>query len=167
MTGTYVQTVDVGTATMAILDLSPGQYFFVVTAYNVSGTSPFSMEVSHLVAGQPPPDPCAYPLGRLSVQVFVTGKLNKTGSGGPGSKAFITFQAASPNSPITFLSIRANGVDIPDSIADARGAPTGRLTSPGSLWFTVPPITSTFSVFGQNAANCSRDQPTGFTVTVP
>jgi hypothetical protein len=164
MTGSYVQTVDVGNVLTTTLDLSPGTYFLVAVAYNTSGTSGPSNEVQTTIAGS---DPCAYPLGPKAIQIFVTGKLNKTGSQGPGSGTFITFRAFSPNSPLTFLSVRANGVDILDSIADATGATTPRLNSFGALWFTMPPLTSTFSVFARNLANCARDQPTGFSVTFP
>jgi len=140
----------------------PGRYFFIVRAYTPTQTSAPSNEVSVTI---PPAatDPCAFPLGSTSVSIFVTGRLNKTGSGGPGSGAFITFRAFSPNSPITYLAIRANGVDVPDSVASATGV-GDRLASPGSLWFTIPPGTGpyAYAVYAKNAAGCAREQPTGF-----
>jgi Fibronectin type III domain len=166
--------LDVGNVTTVPLPtgLVPGTaYFFTVVAYNAAGqVSAPSTEVAYTPAVvQPPPDPCSFPLGANAVQIFPTGALNKTGSGGAGSKFFITFQAASPNSPIVYLSIRANGIDIPDSIGNADGAPNGRLTPIGSLWATMPsgPATYTFSVFARNAAGCTRDQSTGFSQTLP
>lgn len=145
-----------GTVTSLILGRT---YFFHVRAYNAAGMKgPTSNEISFAVPG----DPCAFPLGATSVSIFVTGKLNKTGSQGPGSRAFITYQAASPNSPVVFLSIRANGTDIPDSVTQGTN-----LRAPGSLWFTIPPIAATYSVYARNLAGCSRDQATGFTTTVP
>lgn len=163
--GLEVIPVDAGTAlSIGVSNLIPGvQYFFLVRAYDSAGRiSPDSNEVAYTVPVIPPNDPCAFPLGATSVSIFITGKLNKTGSGGPGSKAFIMFQAASPNSPVTFLSVRANGVDLLDSITQG-----SNLHAPGSLWFTLPTGPATFSVFARNAANCARDQPTGFAVGAP
>jgi hypothetical protein len=159
-------TVEAGAATSVALPIAAMQagrlYYVRVRAYNAAGVlSAPSNEVAFLVPAAPG-DPCAFPLGATSVSVFVTGKLNKTGSGGPGSRAFITFQAASPNSPIILLSVRANGVDVPDSVTEG-----SNLRAPGSLWFTIPPIAASYSVFARNAAGCARDQPTGFTTTVP
>ncbi len=161
-------TIDAGAAISVPVPLAAMQagrlYYFRVRAYTAAGVlSPPSTEVAFLVPAAPG-DPCAFPLGATSVSIFVTGKLNKTGSGGAGSKAFITFQAASPNSPVTFLSVRANGTDIPDSVTEGTN-----LRAPGSLWFTIPPGPAmyTFSVFGRNLAGCTRDQPTGLSLTVP
>ena len=138
--------------------LASRTYYFHVRAVTAAGlVSAPSVEVAFLVPGVPPVDPCAFPLGATSVSIFVTGKLNRTGSGGPGSRAFITFQAASPNSPITVLSIRANGVDVPDSVTEGVN-----LRAPGSLWFTIPPGAMIYTVYGKNAAGCAREQPTGF-----
>lgn len=162
--GIWPQVVDVGPALTARVTLDPGRYYFTVVAYAQTGaTSPPSIEVAATIPTTTA-DPCAFPLGATSVSIFVTGKLNKTGSGGPGSRAFITFQAASPNSPIVQLSIRANGVDVPDSVTDGTN-----LRAIGSVWFSVPqgPATYAFSVYARNMAGCSRDQPTGFTLAVP
>lgn len=158
--GSEIAQIDVGPSTTGtVVGLFSGSlYFFHVRAYRLDGAiSVPSNEVSILLPG----DPCAFPLGSASVSIFVTGKLNKTGSGGPGSRAYINFQAASPNSPIVYLSIRANGVDIPDSIASATG-PNDRLNSPGSLWFTIPTGVFSYSAYGRNAAGCDREQATGF-----
>jgi len=137
---------------------APGRYFFVVRAYSQTGASAASNEVAVTILPATTADPCAFPLGATSVSIFVTGKLNKTGSGGPGSRAFITFQAASPNSPMVSLSIRANGVDVPDSVTEGTN-----LRAIGSLWFTLPPGPMGYAVFGKNAAGCTREQATGFT----
>jgi hypothetical protein len=160
--------IEAGAATSVALPIAMMQagrlYYFRVRAYNMAGVmSPPSNEVTYLIP-QAPGDPCAPPLGVNAISIFKTGKLNKTGSGGAGSKAFITFQAASPNSPIVALSIRANGVDVPDSLTEG-----SNLRAVGSLWFTIPagPATFTFSIYGRNGAGCTRDLPTGFTVTVP
>ena len=153
--GAWPTVIEVGAATTARLTLGPGRYFFTVVAYSQTATSAPTAEVSALVPAVE--DPCAFPLGTTAVSIFVTGKLQKTGSGGPGSRAFITFQAASPNSPIVQLSIRANGVDVPDSVTEGTN-----LRAPGSLWFTIPPGLMTYAVYGKNAAGCTREQPTGF-----
>jgi hypothetical protein len=153
--------LDAGAATtVTVSGLTAGRtYWFHVRGYAAPGgpLGPSSTEVSYTVPG----DPCAFPLGATSVSIFVTGKLNKTGSGGPGSKASITFQAASPNSPIVFLSVRANGVDVPDSVAEGTN-----LRAIGSLWFTIPPpilTPYTYGIFARNAAGCLREHATGFT----
>lgn len=145
--------------TVSVSGLLPGRvYFFHVRAYTAVGLAgPPSNEVSFLV----PPvagDPCAFPLGASAVSIFVTGRLNKTGSGGAGSRAFLSFQVASPNSPIVLLAIRANGMDVPDSVIDGTN-----LRAVGSLWLTIPPGPYTYAVYAKNAAGCSREQPTGFT----
>jgi len=159
--GTWPQVVDVGPALTARVTLDPGRYFFTVVAYSQTGVSASSNEVAVTIPPATTADPCAWPLGATSVTVGVTGKLNKTGSGGPGSRAFITFQVFSPNSPIVFLSVRANGVDVPDSVASATG-PGDRLNSPGSLWFTIPPGAFSYAIYARNGAGCAREQPTGF-----
>jgi len=149
--------VDTTMTSVPVPGLLPGRtYYFHVRAVNAAGVSPPSIEVSYATPPAPV-DPCAFPLGATSVSIFPTGKLNRTGSGGPGSRAFITFQAASPNSPITVLSIRANGVDVPDSVTEGVN-----LRAPGSLWFTIPPGAMIYTVYGKNAAGCAREQPTGF-----
>jgi fibronectin type III domain protein len=164
MSGQEATVVDVGNVTQAtIAGLTSGQrYFFVAVAYNTVGTSPFSNEVSGTFTD--PVDPCSFPLGATSVQIFVTGKLNLTGSGGAGSKAFITFQTASPGSPVTFASIRANGVDVPDSVTQGTN-----LHAISGLWFTLPSSSGPYalSVYALNAAGCSKTQATGFTVMIP
>jgi hypothetical protein len=152
--GIWPQVVDVGPALTARVTLDPGRYYFTVVAYSPQATSPPAAEVAATILAT---DPCAFPLGATSVSIFVTGKLNKTGSGGPGSRAFITFQAASPNSPITFLSVRANGIDLPDAVTEGTN-----LRAIGSLWFTIPPGVMGYAVYGKNAAGCAREQPTGF-----
>lgn len=152
--GAWPTVIEVGAATTARLTLGPGRYFVTIVAYSQTATSAPSNEVAVTIAAA---DPCAFPLGASSVAIFVTGKLNKTGSGGPGSRAFITFQAASPNSPIVQLAVRANGIDIPDSVTEGT-----TLRSVGSLWFTIPPGFMGYSVSGKNAAGCTREQPTGF-----
>jgi hypothetical protein len=158
------------TLAATIPNLDPNlAYFITVVAYDKDGNV---SAPSNQVVGTPQADtidPCSFPLGANSVQIFPTGKLNRTGNGSAGSRAFISFQIASPNSPIVYESIRANGTDIPDSITDAKGAPTGRLSAIGSLWFTIPsgPATYTFSIYAQNLAGCSRDQSTGFSIVIP
>ncbi len=156
--------VDTSSTSVPVAGLLAGRiYYFHVRAVDAAGAAgPSSIEVPFTMPGDVIPDPCAFPLGATSVSIFPTGKLNKTGSGGPGSKAFITFQAASPNSPVVFLSIRANGTDIPDSVTEGTN-----LRAPGSLWFTLPQMSATYSVFARNTAGCTRDQPTGFSTTVP
>jgi hypothetical protein len=83
----------------------------------------------------------------------------------PGSKAYVQFQAASPNSPIQHLGLKTQGVEI----AAQDGAPPAYLTSGGVLWFSIPAASGTYplSIVATNVAGCLRDQATGFTVTVP
>ena len=155
--------VDTTSTSVPIAGLTAGRtYYFHVRAVNAAGVSAASMEVSFLVPGVVASDPCAFPLGATSVTIFPTGKFQKTGSGGPGSKAFISFQAASPNSPVVFLSVRANGTDIPDSVTQGTN-----LRAAGSLWFTIPPLAASYAIYARNLAGCSREQPTGFTTPGP
>jgi hypothetical protein len=152
--------VDAGAATSVVVAglVAGTRVLFHVRAYDAAGqVSAPSAEIAYLVPAVVG-DPCAFPLGASSVSIFVTGKLNKTGSGGAGSRAFLTFQAASPNSPIVALAIRANGVDVPDSVTTGTN-----LRAPGSLWFTIPAGPFSYSVYALNAAGCSREQATGFT----
>jgi hypothetical protein len=161
---TTTGSVDAGnTTTATVQNLTPGiRYYFVVRAYNAAGDlGPPSNEVSLVLAGQ---GECDYPLGAKAVSIFPT-KLTKTGSGGPGSKAYVQFQAASPNSPIQHLGLKTQGVEI----AAQDGAPPAYLTSGGVLWFSIPAASGTYplSIVATNVAGCLRDQATGFTVTVP
>jgi len=160
--GQYTTTVDAGAVTSLALTLAPGAYYFVAVSYNVAGTSAPSNEVSTLLTGGDPL--CTAPLGTRAIAIFPTGKMTKTGSGGAGSKAALTFQAASPNSPIIAMTIRANGLDVPDSITQGTD-----LHAIGSLWFTIPSVRGayTFSIFARNAYGCERDQPTSGKVTIP
>jgi hypothetical protein len=163
--GQEATVVDVGNVTTAtITGLTSGTaYFFVAKAYDAAGNvSGPSNEVTTTPVD--PVNDCLPPLGTLAIAIFPTGRLNKTGSGGGGSKAFISFQTASPNSPVVYTSIRANGVDIADSVTQG-----SNLHAIGSLWFTLPTVANTysFSVYARNAAGCERDQSTGFSAKLP
>lgn len=159
MTGVWPIVVDVGNVTTAKVDLAPGTYFFIVRAYAPDISSGPSNEVSTTV--QSPIDTsCDYPLGSKAIAIFVTA-LQKTGSGGAGSKARLDFQVASPGSPITRVAVRTNGADL----ATMAGSDLGALAG---LWFTVPaaPATYALGVTASNTYGCSREQGTTFTVTV-
>lgn len=133
------------------------KYYFAVLAYNSLGQQgPLSNEINFT-----PSDPkCAYPLGQNAVVIFPT-KLVKTGSGNAGSLSEIYFVVSSPNSPINYLSIRANGIDIPDSIMGPTIPPASLKPTLGSR-FTVPPIPVNYSIFATNAYGCQREQTTVF-----
>lgn len=91
------------------------------------------------------------------MSIFVTA-LQRTGSGGAGSRARLDFQLLSPNSPIAQSSIRQNGADL----AVMTGAD---LTALAGMWFTLPmgpPLK--LSVLAANAYGCSREQATAYVV---
>lgn len=133
------------------------KYYFVLTAYNSDNQQgPATNETSHTVVDTK----CAYPLGMNAINIFPT-RLVKTGSGNAGSLSEIYFVVSSPNSPIIYLSIRANGIDIPDSIMGPTIPPASLKPTLGSR-FTVPPISVVYSIYAANAYGCQREQPTTF-----
>lgn len=159
--GGYTSSVDVGLVTTAqvVLPLPQTHYFLAVVAYIGSQTSGFSNEVSTTTA-VPVDHSCDFPLGNRSVSIFPT-YLQKTGSGGAGSRARLDFQLGSPNSPITRVSIKTNGVDL-----SVMGGVD--LTALAGMWFTVPAGAGTYplAISATNVYGCSREQPTSFSVTV-
>ncbi len=110
-----------------------------------------------------PDDPaCQRPLGNRSIAIFLT-KLQFTGSGGPGSRARVDFQLASPNSPIVRVELFANGVAlVPPRIGSG-------FESDAGMWFTVPTASGIYplEVRASNAAGCSATQRGTLSVTVP
>jgi hypothetical protein len=93
---------------------------------------------------------CAPITGRYAVSIFPS-SLQLTGNGKAGSRARLLFQLASPNAPITFVAVYADGalVSRPQRGEDVTD-------SPGS-WFTVPPRgTYTLSVIATNSQGCTR-----------
>lgn len=157
--GAWPTIVDVGNVTTASLTMSPGHYFFTVVAYNATLVSPPSIETAADVT-EPIDTSCDYPLGVKAVSIFVTA-LQKTGSGGAGSKARLDFQVASPNSPIIRVAVRTNGADLAMMTGDNLNALAG-------LWFTVPAAPGTYplSALASNSYGCVREQSTTYAVTV-
>ena len=134
--GAWTTTVDVGNVTTytfpASLDLTVPSCF-AVKAYNAAGQqSPDSTAVQYVPTPPTPPptDPrFAAPLGDRAVSVFVTDWSATTGQ--PGSKARINMQLASPNSPITQVTVKLGGT--PASVAVGTD-----LTAFAGTWFTTP-----------------------------
>lgn len=172
--GTYTVALDVGAATQVTVPaLLPGTtYYFAAEAYNASGTSLPSLEVSGAAPGGADPN-CAFPLGADSVSIFPVGKINfSNGSGSTGvagSRAYLLFQVASPGSPVTHISIQTGGQDLsPVDNLRATG-PGDQIAAIGSAWFTVPAgsgSTWPLSIFASNAYGCARTQATGLTLQV-
>ncbi len=149
------------------MTLAPGYYGVSASAYNLNGESeqapmpPLAFRVVQLL------DPaCVAPLGNRVVSIVPT-TFVKTGSKGAGSQAYIMFRTQSPNSPVVHESIRAslNGGPFVDLVAlDGTD-----LAASGSLWFTLPAVSGTYSfaVAATNLYGCSTHQGTVFTATIP
>ncbi len=165
--GQYSITIDVGnTLTTQITGLAPGTtYYFVVLAYNATGQSPLSAEVTFTTPGDPN---CVFPLGADVIQVFPT-EPRYTGSGGPGSRFAVFFQVASPNSPITSVALISNGIPLPPLPGAANPMTGPNVGSLGAQWITIPTASGTYpiSIAVNNAYGCPRVQSTSFTLTVP
>lgn len=174
--GSYNQVSDVGLVTMTTVSgLQTGvRYFVVVVSRDAAGDrSAYSNEVSGIpgpdVTPPPPPPPppvptidpaCVAPTGAKAVQVFPTA-LQKTGSGGAGSRARLDFQLSSPGSPITQVQIQGGGT----TITTVSGAD---LTNLAGAWFITPTTTGTYplAVVATNAYGCVKAQSSPFSVTV-
>jgi len=153
--GTNAALVEFTATQTDTIVLPAGGYVATVTAYSSGGESPRSNAVPFSIIQATDPA-CTPPLGNRSVSVVVT-NLQKTGSGGAGSKARLDFQVASPNSPITHVAVRSMGADMPGGIAD--GAAPGYVNALAGLWFTVPIIPGTYvlSVRAQNLYGCTTE----------
>lgn len=151
------------TETHATVDaLDPGTtYYFVVRAINaLELTSTPSNEVSATTPGLPLDD-CAPVTGRYAVSIFLTSLL-KTGSGGPGSRARVLFQLASPNAPITSVGVYA------DSVLVSRLTKGDDLTDDPGSWFTMPASGSyVLSVTAANNHGCTKTATYGPPLNVP
>jgi Fibronectin type III domain len=160
--GTYTQTVDTGgpVTTATITNLTPGQqYFFAVVAVLGTAVSPPSNEVTTTIpAGVDPA--CLPPLGNRAIAIFPTA-LQKTGSGGAGTKARLDFQLAS-QSPIISVRVVSNGT----ALATMNGTD---LTSLAGMWFVVPTALGAYplSITASNLFGCTQQQSTTYTVRVP
>ena len=164
--GVWPTSVDVGNVTLATVTLVPGAYYFTVVAYNGVGVSGPSAEVFGVIGLVDMA--CDYPLGSKTVSIFPTA-LQKTGSGGAGSKARLDFQLASPGSPITRVAVRTQGADLRAMTGPATAtAGVDDLAALAGLWFTVPaaPATYAFAIAATNAYGCTREQSTTFAITV-
>lgn len=157
--GMFTTTLEAGNITQLLVpNLTSGQtYCFGVVAY----AGPLTSGLSNTVVGQAVDPACNFPLGAKSLSIFPTA-LQKTGSGGAGSKARIDFQMSSPGSRITHIAIRTMNTDIQTMDGTDLGAIAG-------MWVTIPaaPGTYTFSIFGSNDYGCSHEQLTTFSVKVP
>lgn len=145
-TRNYTTHVDVGNVTTTNFTLPPGTYFFAVSAYNQGGDSGYSAEVSGALT-DPPVDQCAPPLGNRFVSVVTTRWTPTTGQ--PGSQAWVQFQLASPNSPITQIVVKLNGA----AVSTTAGASLNRSAG---VWFDTPiaPGTYALTVDASNAFGC-------------
>lgn len=156
--GTYTNVLVLGNVLAATVTVPDGvTAYFVVVAFIGEAISGPSNEVTATLADTS----CVPPLGANAISIFPT-NLVRTGSGGPGSRARLDFQLASPNSPITRVSIRANTTEIALLTGD-------NLTALAGLWFTMPTPRGTYplTIQAANAVGCARVQSTEYTVVVP
>jgi hypothetical protein len=158
--------LDVGNVTqVSIPNLTAGlAYFFTAVAYDAAGNVSYPSNAVVWSAQDPPLPSCTFPTGNAWLLTTIVGKLNQTGSKGVGSLASITFLTQSPGSPIVYLAVRANGVDIPYSVTAGTD-----LHAVGTLWFSVPALSGLihYSVYARNAAGCDLDKTTTFSQTLP
>lgn len=137
----------------------PAGTFVAVAGIAGALQGPPSNEVQVPLASDPS---CAPPFGSNAIAIFPTA-LQKTGSGGPGSRARLDFQVASPGSPVTHISIQSGGVDIAaDGVVDGVS-----LAGLAGLWFTIPAGNFPLSIRAVNAARCVQVQSTPYTLGVP
>lgn len=162
--------IDAGANTTLTVALAEGPHTATVAAYNGAGlrSAQSSPVLAFTVApGATIEDPaCVLPLGNRAVSIFVT-SLQATGSGGAGSKAYLNFQVASPNSPVTHLAVQSRGVDLPQGTMD--GGPPAYLNAAPGLWFVVPSVPGTYplSVQAKNLYGCLNTLVTTRSVVVP
>jgi hypothetical protein len=139
-------------------------YFFIVRAINSGGFwSGPSNEVRVTIPGviTPPPDDCAPVTGRYAVSIFLTSLL-KTGSGGPGSRARLLFQLASPGAPITSVGVYADGGLV------SRLTKGEDLTDDPGSWFTMPASGNyALSATATNSQGCTKTATYGSPLVVP
>src|SRR5690349_9866465 len=118
--GPYVDAAWTSHTTETIAGLTPGAtYFWIVRAVAGGLWSLPSNEVSITMPTGPTADDCAPITGLYAVSVNPTSLLF-TGSKGPGSLARLDFQVASPNSPITRVTVAIDGA----IVAPVLGCPT-------------------------------------------
>ncbi len=147
---------------------------FTITTYGlhmiettaiVNGVESLRTDLNHsefvTVDAQPATDRCAVPLGDRAVSVFPTA-LQKTGSGGAGSKARQDFQVGSPASPITRIELRT-GTTV---LASMDGSD---LTALAGIWFSLPSVSGVYplTAYAKNAFGCDRAVSTGVTIVIP
>jgi hypothetical protein len=147
--GVYTQTLDAKLATsVPVPTLAPATYFFTVVARgDVGVVSVPSNEVQYVVPSTAD-HACDYPLGNRTITIFFTPPLLKTGDGGTGTDARISFRVLSPNSPITHIGVMANGSERPGALSGSN------LGGVGSIWFQVPALPATYAITATNAYGC-------------
>ena len=158
--GMYDTTVDVGKVTVfQVTGLNVGTtYYFALSAYNTSNlVSALSNEVSGAPA-EPPPDPCARPLGEEAIAVFITdiGYTTRRAN----SKSFVDLQMSS-KSPIQKTSVNINGTPV----SSVNGLD---LTNLRGIWFMMPSAPGAYALTMtlQNAFGCVVTTTSARTVIV-
>lgn len=163
--GDYSQTIDVGNVTSYMTSVQIGiRYYFAVLAYSLAGQSPLSAEVSYL----PTQEARCLPGGTQAVAINPT-KFVKTGFGGAGDLAEVYFLIQSVP-PVTYLSLKANGLEFADSVMDITGATaaTANLKPSLGLRFRMPPTSGTYpiSVFAKNNVGCFTEKLSAYSFTI-
>ncbi len=118
---------------------------------------PWSAPATPLLTAILLPDParpeCVGPFGNRSVSISPTGIRRTTGK--PNSQSAQNFQLASPNSPITTVAYRIDGI-----VAAALSGED--LTDTAGMWFAMPASgTHTTSLAATNAYGCTREVSAG------
>lgn len=139
------------------LPLGKGFHTARVLAETLGGVqSAWSLPLEFIVGHDPSSPECLPPLGNRSVSIFPTGYQKA------GARARLDFQLASPNSPITRVAVKAQGVEL----AVITSSNVGELAG---MWFTLPVLSGSYTlgIVAENAYGCVRDVMTTRTVVVP
>ena len=161
--GDYSQMVDVGNVTSYIASGQDGiRYYISALAYRADGArSSLSPEISVL----PTQEARCLSGGSQAIAINPT-KFVKTGAGGAGDLAEVYFLIQSVPA-VTYLSLKANGLEFQDSIMNVTGSDSNLKPSLG-LRFRMPPAKGTYpiSVLAKNSANCFTEKLSAFSFTI-
>ncbi len=141
--GVYTTTIDVGNVTTYQLTLNPGQYFFVVQAYNTSGvSSAYSAEVPYTVPSANAPTITTLTPGSGVVGAAVT--ITGTNFGATQGTSTVTFNGTTATP--TSWSATSIVVPVPPGATTGPVVVTVAGTASNGASFTVTPAAGTIAL---------------------